>query len=38
MKESGLGWNHLVGYCITPGEGENEPELIRWVWGARGYL
>ena len=30
MKERGLGWNHLVGYCDTAGERENEPELIGW--------
>lgn len=38
MKERELGWNHLVGYCNTSGERENEPELIGWVWGERGYL
>lgn len=38
IKERELCWNHLVGYCNTPGERENEPELIGWVWGERGYL
>lgn len=28
----------LVGYCNSPGERENESELMRWFWRERGLV